>query len=234
MHTPAIQTATALAAPPFGRSLTKRQKAAIVMRLLRAEGVELSLATLPDDLQLTLGEAMRALRYIDHTTLQSVIAEFVAELEAIGLSFPRDDDGVLGVLEGALSDTAAARLRARAGLGMAKDPWDRIAQFDVARLLPILEEESIEVGAIMLSKLKVSKSAEILGMLPGERARRITYAVSQTGAIAPTIVATIGAALVGQLDAQAPSAFETGPVERVGAILNFSRSEEHTSELQSR
>ena len=92
----------------------------------------------------------------------------------------------------------------------------------VDRLLPVLQEESIEVAAVMLSKLPVPKSAELLGKLPGDRARRVAYAVSQTGNVDPETVRRIGLSLVGQLDAQPARAFESGPVERVGAILNVS------------
>ncbi len=95
---------------------------------------------------------------------------------------------------------------------------------DSELLLPDLERESIEVGAVILSKLKVSKAAELLGQMPGERARRITYAVSLTGDIAPGVVLRIGHAIAEQLDAQPERAFDEGPVERVGAILNFSPS----------
>jgi flagellar motor switch protein FliG len=56
--------------------------------------------------------------------------------------------------------------------------------------------------------------------LPGEKARRVAYAVSQTGNVDPETVRRIGQALAAQLDTQPPRAFETGPVERVGAILN--------------
>jgi len=214
-----------LAAPsamPSSRVLSRRQKAAIVVRLLRAEGVEISLADLPDNLQVGLTEEMSAMRYIDRTTLKSVVSEFVTELDSVGLAFPRDVTGALTVLGSSLSDSAAAHLRTQAGLGMLRDPWDRLGELDSARLLPVLQEESIEIGAVMLSKLKVSKSAELLSLLPGDRARRITYAVSQTGAVSPQMVQKIGEALVGQMDAQAPNAFDSGPVERVGAILNFS------------
>ena len=87
-----------------------------------------------------------------------------------------------------------------------------------------MTRESIEVSAVLLSKLKVAKAAEVLGKLPGDRARRITYGVSQTGAIPPQTVQKIGLALLQQLDARPPAAFDDGPVERVGAILNFSPS----------
>jgi flagellar motor switch protein FliG len=204
------------------RLLSKRQKAAIVVRLLRAEGVQVSLADLPDELQVGLIEDMSAMRYVDRATLRDVVEEFVTELDTIGLTFPGGMHGALSVLDGTISESNAARLRRQAGLKQAKDPWERLAELDANRLLPILQEESVEIGAVMLSKLKVSKSAELLGMLPGERARRITYAVSQTAGIAPITVERIGAALVAQLDAKPTSAFTDEPVARVGAILNYS------------
>jgi flagellar motor switch protein FliG len=92
------------------------------------------------------------------------------------------------------------------------------------QLLPAMQEERVEVGAVLLSKLAVGKAADLLGRLPGERARRITYAVSQTGGIGPDTVHRIGQSLASQLDAAPPRAFDTGPVERIGAILNVSLS----------
>jgi flagellar motor switch protein FliG len=90
------------------------------------------------------------------------------------------------------------------------------------RLLPVLEDESIDVSAVLLSKQPVSRAAELLGMVPGDQARRITYAISLTGAVTPDAVARIGQALAARFDSIPPRAFNDGPVERVGAILNFS------------
>jgi flagellar motor switch protein FliG len=102
------------------------------------------------------------------------------------------------------------------------DPWERITALPVDRLMPILRDEAAEVGAVMLSKLPVAKAADILGRLPGDRARRLAWAVSQTGAVDPETVRRIGAALLADLDNQPQRAFDIGPVERVGAILNVS------------
>lgn len=192
------------------------------MRLLRAEGISVSLAALPDALQVGLTEEMNAMRYIDRVTLRAVVEEFLGELDAIALAFPGDMTATLDVLDGTISAETAERLRRQAGLGLNTDPWDRLGGLDSNRLVPILQDESVEVGAVMLSRLKVSKAAELLGLLPGARARRIAYAMSQTGAVNPATVERIGAALVSQMDAQAPRAFAGEPVERVGAILNFS------------
>jgi flagellar motor switch protein FliG len=53
-------------------------------------------------------------------------------------------------------------------------------------------------------------------------ARRITYAISQTGSVSPDAVDRIGLALAAQLQDVPETAFAEGAVERVGAILNYS------------
>ena len=78
------------------------------------------------------------------------------------------------------------------------DPWERLAGLSADILAPVLEEESVEVGAVMLSKLSTAKAAELLGKLPGDKARRIAYAVSLTGNVAPETVHRIGQALAAQ------------------------------------
>lgn len=75
-----------------------------------------------------------------------------------------------------------------------------------------------------MSKIDVKRAADLLGKLPGPRARRITYAVSLTSKVTPDAVDRIGLSLAAQLDAEPVRAFENGPVERVGAILNSTTS----------
>lgn len=204
------------------RRLTKRQKAAVIVRLLLAEGIELKLADLPEELQTELAQQMSSMRFIDRVTLKSVVDEFVEEIESVGLSFPGGLEGALNVLDGTISPATVARIRKAKGFNFTGDPWETIAGLDPSRLLPVLEEESVEVGAVLLSKLKVSTAADLLGRLPGPRARKLAYAISLTGSVEPTVVDRIGRAIAEQLDAQPLKAFSDGPVERVGAILNFS------------
>jgi flagellar motor switch protein FliG len=203
-------------------SLNGRQKAAIIVRLLLAEGAELPLTALPDHMQAALTEQMGSMRTVDRDTLRLVVDEFCFTLERIGLSFPGGIDGALRMLDGHISASAASRLKRLAHASSRADPWDKIATLDVEQLLPVLAEESIEVAAVILSKLAVPKAAELLGRLPGDRARRIAYSVSQTGNIDPETVRRIGLSLVAQIETQPPRAFDGDPVERVGAILNVS------------
>lgn len=220
-------TPLARLSPPQGSGataarLTRRQKAAIVVRFLLNEGADVPLTDLPEPLQATLTTQMGAMRYVDRSTLADVVAEFASELEAMGLTFPHGVAGALTALDGKISPQTAARLRKEAGVRQFGDPWEQICNAGTANLVPIIQQESIEVAAVVLSKLEVAQAAELLGKLPGDKARRITYAVSQTGAVTPDAVDRIGLALAAQLHDVPETAFDSGPVERVGEILNYS------------
>jgi flagellar motor switch protein FliG len=213
-----------VAGPGTRRTLTPRQKAAVIVRYLLTDGASLPLASLPEHMQAALAEQMGRMRLIDRGTLDEVVAEFLSELESVGLAFPGGIEGALSMMNGHISQSAATRLRRMASASSKVDPWERIMDLPADRLLPILTGEAVEVGAVMLSKLPVGKAADLLGRLPGERARRVAYAVSMTGNVDPETVRRIGAALLAELDNQPPRAFDQGPVERVGAILNVSPS----------
>lgn len=208
------------AGSPPPAQLSRRAKAAIVVRLLINKGADIPLEDLPDELQAKLTQQMGSMRTVDRATLASVVDEFAQELESIGLSFTGGIEGALNSLDGKISKQTADRLRKEAGVRKYGNPWERLRDLGPDKLLPVLETESIEVAAVLLSKLDVKRAAELLGKLPGPRARRITYAVSQTSAVTPDAVDRIGLALATQLDAEPLRAFENGPVERVGAILN--------------
>lgn len=204
------------------QTLTKPEKAAVVVRLLLAEGGKVSLRQLPDDVQLALTEQMASLRTINHATVESVAEEFLAEMDDIGLRFPKGLDGALGLIGNSLTASAAAKLRNQAGIDFEGDPWEVLQSIDGDRLIPVLEREATEVAAVILSKLKVSAAAELLSKIPGPKARMIAYAVSQIGSVDPATVRRIGVSLAEELDARVATAFDDGPVARVGAILNYS------------
>ncbi|MFE3835501.1 flagellar motor switch protein FliG [Pseudogemmobacter sonorensis] len=220
------QPASALAPGSGGSAvpLTGRQKAAVIVRYLISGGGSLRLTGLPDQMQAALAEQMGRMRLVDRETLDSVVAEFESELESVGLTFPGGLEGTLSAMDGHLSPTAVSRLRRMANMAGRSDPWERLVALPPAQILKVIEAESAEVAAVVMSKLPVAAAAEILGQLPGERARRIAFAVSQTGNVDPETVRRIGAAILSQIDSQPPRAFERGPVERVGAILNVAQS----------
>ncbi|MBI6629173.1 flagellar motor switch protein FliG [Pontibaca sp. S1109L] len=204
------------------RALDATEKAAIVVRLLLNEGADLPLEELPEDLQMRLTQQMGQMGLVDRVTLASVILEFADALDSVGLAFPHGLAEALTALDGQISAQTADRLRREAGVRQAGDPWTRLRTRPVKDLKAMAESESIEVAAVLLSKLETGKAAELLGTLPGPLARRITYAISQTGAVTPAAVDRIGLSLASQLDLKPPLAFEHDAGERVGEILNQS------------
>jgi flagellar motor switch protein FliG len=205
--------------------LTKREKAAVIVRALLGGGGELSLSTLAIEQQSGLMDQMRQMRPLDRGTVEAVIDEFVAELESTALTFPKDIGGTLDLMGKSLDPSLAGRLRKEAGLAPQSNPWETIAGLPVTQLVDLLAGESIEVSAVVLSKLQVAKAVEILAALPGERAGRITYSISVTTGVTPQAIELIGISTVDQLGTQPVQAFDDSSVERVGAILNFARAQ---------
>ena len=62
-------------------------------------------------MQAALAEQMGQMRLIDRATLDDVVAEFLAELESVGLAFPGGIEGALTMMDGHISQSAAQRLR---------------------------------------------------------------------------------------------------------------------------
>lgn len=211
-------------APPAAVTthLSRRQKAAIVVRFLLNEGADLRLSDLSDDLQSILTTQMGTMRYVDRTTLRAVVTEFAAELEAMGLTFPRGVAGALSALDGRISPQTAARLRKEAGVRQFGDPWEQVRTAPTEPLRDMLCGESTEIAAVLLSKLDVARAAELLGQLPGDVARRIAIAMSQTAAVTPEAVDRIGLSLAAQLHRVPDIAFPDPAEKRVGEILNNS------------
>lgn len=214
---------SAAAAMPIG-GLSRQAKAAIIVQFILKEGADVPLTALPDDLQMQVTKLLGEMRYVDRDTMNAVITEFSQELQSIGLSFPGDMSGALTALDGKISAQTASRLRKEAGVRQIGDPWQRLATLPIARLKTVVLGESTQVAAVVMSKLDVSKAAELLGTLPGDVARRITYAMSMTDAVTPGAVDRIGMSLAAQIDAEPPKAFRAQSSERVGEILNVSRT----------
>lgn len=207
-----------------GLQLTARQKAAVIVRLLLAEGDDIDLARLPPGLQTDLAQEMALMGIIDRDTRNAIVAEFCDRLESVGLSFPGDIDGTLDLLDGHLSPDTTDRLRRMAALNGDGDPWDRIAVMAPTLLAELARTEAVEIAAVMFSKLPVPRAAEVFGLLDPQLARQIAYAMSLTGGIEAAALQRIGKALIQAADAVPQPPLQGKAGEKVGAILNFSPS----------
>ncbi|MEM7721615.1 MAG: FliG C-terminal domain-containing protein [Pseudomonadota bacterium] len=202
------------------QTLTSRQKAAVIVRLLLNHDVSPGLDRLSPKLQTHLAHAMANLGPVSRATLARVVQDFTGQLDALGLTRAQGLTDVLPLLEPHISPIARDDLRAQADRGDGSDPWSRLSAMDAPTLAPLLQQESAEVAAILLSKLSVAKAAALLADLPDDRAEVIAHSVSLTGTVTPDMVDRIGAHLLWRLQAVPERAFNTSPADRVGAILN--------------
>jgi flagellar motor switch protein FliG len=205
--------------------LSRARKAALIVQYLLNDGQDLPLADLPEDSQLRLSRELGALGLVDRATMDSVAREFTEALGDLAMTVPGSVEAALAGLDGKISPQALQRLRDEAASQAGADPWVQLRALEADDLVPLLEAESPEIGAVLLSKLPTARAAELLGRLPGARARRIAHAVARTADIRPEAVARIGAALAGQYCGTGAPAFSQTPGQRVGAILNASTAE---------
>lgn len=204
--------------------LSRKRKAALIVQLIISDGNKLALSNMPDHVQEELARELGAIRLVDRDTVNAVAAEFADLLDAIGISAPGSVDAALEALVGQISPHLVDKLRDQIENRGGTDPWSRLQNLTTDDVTRILTDESIQIGAVMLSKLPVARAADVLSRLPGERARRITFAVRQTADILPDAVLRIGHALVSDYCRTRITAFEKAPVDRVGAILNSSQA----------
>ncbi len=193
-----------------------------MLRVLVAEGVDLSLENMPTEQQALLAQTMAEMRLIDRATMNAVVSEFVEVLEQVGISFPDGINNALSLLEPRLGNDARARLRDLAAGQTGPDPWAKVEAASDDTLIAIFETESIVVGAVVLSRLPLERASALLGLLPMDLAQSLALAVARTDTIAPDAVARIGTALALQLGARRSSAFALPPPRRVGEMLNLS------------
>ena len=201
------------------QDMSARTKAAIVVRFLMQEGAEIDLASRPTSLQADLTREIADLRLIDRATLAEVIEEFAHELDSIGLTAQGVLESALRLHEGIITNDTARRLRQDAAVQLFEDPCGHIKQLDKKELLKLLDAETTEIAAVVLSKLDVRKTAALLGEMPGPRARKISFAIPQTAGVTPHAVDRIGQSLMAQLDNKPERAFNTLPEDRIAAIL---------------
>lgn len=202
------------------RRMAPPQKAAVIVRLLLGQGVSPGVERLDQHHQTKLAHAISGLGMIDHRTLAEVVREFTDRIDSLALTFPDNLSETLALLEPHIGEDALASLRLSAERSEGQDPWARVARQPIERLAPLLESESAEVCAVLLSKLSVAKAASLLSELPEERGEVLAHTVALTETITPELVERIGVHIAQMLESVPAVAFKKPAAERVGAILN--------------
>jgi flagellar motor switch protein FliG len=211
--------------------LNGAQKAAIIVKLLSAEGGAIPLSSLTSEAQHRLVTQFQKLGRVDKFLVDQVVDEFSAQVNDPSLRFPGDLDKTLNLIEANISPQVANDLRRGAGLAPKQDPWPEIAAIPVPALAAAVLQEGVQVGAIVVSKLTPEAASEVMAALPEDVAKTIAYAVQETEHVRPEVVDCIGVALHKLSQPLGPHAFATQPVVRVADILNAAVSSQRDAML---
>ncbi len=205
--------------------LSQRQKAAVIVRLLLDDDQAEGLDRLNAEAQTLLAEEMAGMEVIDRPTRDAVIAEFCDRLEQVGLTFPGDLDGTLAIFGERISAGSSDRARRNAAMSGRGDPWAQIAALPAEQLCRIAAGESVELIALMLSKLPVAPASEVFASLSRDRAHSVAQAMALTGEVTPDALRRVGLVLLRAVEDLPRPAIPTPAADRMGAILNFATSD---------
>ncbi len=218
----ALEAAIAATQAPPARTLSREQKAAIIVRLLSPEASEIPLSNLDTQHMVRLVRATAGLRFVDEATTLDVIREFLDEMDSLAIYFRPGLEGAMTSLSPHLTDDVTTVLTSNLPPDAPEDPWIEVAVLPTADLASLLASETPQVCAIVLSKLTSGKAADVLGELDPDLARSATLAASQAERIEERTVFDIGLSIASMSAKRGDQGGLAGdPVERVGAMLNF-------------
>lgn len=214
--------------------LDRRQKAAIIVRLMLGEASVLPLDEFESRQMVSLVRAMAELRHVNQAATLQVISEFLAEFQGLGLTFRPGLEGALSHLDGHVSTEVADLLGNDRNPGAPLDPWAEIARFEVSDLIQVLMAETPQVTAIAMAKLPAPMAAEILTELPGEIARAVALAAVSAGRISQPALANVGNTILQGLQSKTDQGALPGdPLARMAAILNFASGDTRQAMLDA-
>lgn len=207
----------------MGTEPTGTQKAAIILQALVSQGGTVSLEKLDANLQQTLAEEFSAIKHVDQTVLDSVIAEFEASMATDGLRFPIDMTERMSGLTDVLETNLLTTLRETLGLAADDDIWREVGALSSEKLAETLAMESPRIGALILSKLPPARASELLDELPEESTTLLAQMMAKTEEASPMLVESIGVSLLGASRVTTQNGLSGDSVGRLAAILDAAK-----------
>ncbi|MCF6272519.1 MAG: hypothetical protein L3J37_04900 [Rhodobacteraceae bacterium] len=205
--------------------LSQRQKAAIIVKLLVGGGVSLDDLDLDADAIWKITNAMTGLGVVGKDVVDGVTAEFILEMERMGLVFERDVDGSLKAMEGQINPDTFSQVKDRQSGSEEENAWRYLSGLDAGLLAARISEESPRVAAVILSRLAPALSAEIVGQVDQDSAKTILAAITMITDTRPETVNRIGISLAKSLQLDSNGGEVDSAAETIGAILNVSQSD---------
>lgn len=206
--------------------LTQRQKAAIIVKLLVGGGTSLDSLDLDADAIWKITNAMAGLGVVGRDVVDAVTAEFIVEMEKMGLVFDPTVDDSLSALSDHLDPDTLSKIKDRQSGSEEATAWLLVNRTEPEVLAPLIAQENPRVAAVVLSKLSAAKAAETVSLIEKDAAQAILAAFIKTSTVSRETINEIGLSLAEQIrnPGGKQEAFDESAAERIGAILNVSQS----------
>ncbi len=215
-------------------SLTGIQRAAVLLMAMGSENAAAVLKHLnPKEVQ-GLGAAMAKLQNVNRSTMESVMEEFVNEVNnqtSVGIG---SEDYIREMMVNALGEDKASNMIDRILLGSGNKGLESLKWMDARSVAEVIRLEHPQIIAIVLSYLEADQSAEVLKMLP-ERARPdILMRVASLEGIPPAALQELDKIMEQQFSGtQNVSQNSMGGFKTAANILNFMDSSIESAIMES-
>lgn len=215
-------------------TLTGVQRAAVLLMAMGSQNAAAVLKHLnPKEVQ-GLGAAMAKLQNVNRSTMESVLEEFVNEVNnqtSVGIG---SEDYIREMMVNALGEDKASNMIDRILLGSGNKGLESLKWMDARSVAEVIRLEHPQIIAIVLSYLDADQSAEVLKMLP-ERARPdILMRVASLEGIPPAALQELDKIMEQQFSGtQNVSQNSMGGFKTAANILNFMDSSIEVAIMES-
>ena len=215
------------ATPTVVRSnLTSAQKAALVIAALGPESAGPIVERIDDKHLRSFARAYAQFQTIPKETLKAVIEEFVLRLS-------REDDDIQGgfeqtreLLSQFISSDNITRLMEDINVPGGESVWDRLARTPDKLLAKYLEDQNIQLIAIVLSKMNTEQASRIINLLNDDTAQAVIVRLASPLNVSREAMKIVTETIA--RDFLAPmrnAAKRRNPGEMIGSMMNNVASE---------
>ena len=198
------------------------ERAAIFMMSLGEEHAAEVLKHMgPKEVQL-IGTAMATLNNVSNTKVNTVLGEFVGEVEEQSSVGVDSDNYIRNILVGALGEDKAGNVIDRILLGKDSKGLDSLKWMDPRAVADVVQNEHPQIIAIVMSYLEPDHAAEVLSHLQERNRSDVLMRIATLDGVPPVAIQELNEVLEKQFSGSANmKSSGVGGVKTAANILNF-------------
>lgn len=221
MSTPPSYISSPFNSDAINFKLSPPQKAAIILAAIGPDAASALLKRMDDGSILAFAQAMTALRSVPATTLERVIEEFLNTILGTG-GIAVGSIEVKKYLSPVMNVQNMNRILSELQGPKGRTIWEKLSNCDEKPICDFLSREHPQVTALVLARLKPSKSAHILEKLEDTYAERVINRMSRMAQPSQEVMAPLIQILSNDILLTARARDQTrDPDELIGSMMNY-------------